>query len=43
MKRLQIYLILAQSLILLGTLPSLADNKAESWSYPSSNPGLSSF
>ena len=43
MKRLQIYLILAVSLILLGTLPSLADSKAESWSYPSSNPGLSSF
>ncbi len=43
MKRLQIYLILAVSLILLGTLPSVADSKAESWSYPSSDPELSSF
>ncbi len=43
MKRLQIYLILVLSLIFLGTLPSVADSKAESWNYPSSNPGLSSF
>ena len=43
MKRLQTYLLLTLSLIFLGTLPSVADSKAEQWSYPSSNPGLSSF
>ena len=43
MKRLKTYLILVLSLIFMGTLPSVADSKAESWSYPSSNPGLSSF
>ena len=43
MKRLQTYLLLALSLIFLGTLPSVADSKAEQWSYPGSNPGLSSF
>ena len=43
MKRLQTYLLLVLSLILIGTLPSVADSKAESWSYPGSNPGLSSF
>ena len=34
---------MALSLIFLGTLPSVADSKAEQWSYPSSNPELSSF
>ena len=38
MKRLKTYLILVLSLIFMGTLPSVADSKAESWSYPSSNP-----
>ncbi len=36
-------LVLTLSLILIGTLPILADSKAESWNYPSSNPKLSSF
>ena len=43
MKRLQTYLLLALSFIFLVTLPSVADSRAESWSYPSSDPGLSSF
>ncbi len=43
MKRLQTYLLLALSLIILGALPVVADSKAESWNYPSSNPGLSKF
>ena len=43
MKRFQTYLLLALSLIFLGTLPSVADSKAESWSYPSSNPGRECF
>ena len=43
MKRFQTYLLLALSLIFVGTLPSVADSKAESWSYPSSNPGFGSF
>ncbi len=36
-------LVLTLSLILIGILPILADSKAETWNYPSSNPGLSSF
>ena len=43
MKRFQIHLLLALSLIFLGTLPCMADSKAESWSYPSSNPGRECF
>ncbi len=43
MKRLQTYLLLALSLIFLVTLPNRAESRAESWSYPSSDPGLSSF
>ena len=43
MKRFQTYLLLALSLIFLGTLPNMADSKAESWSYPSSNPGRECF
>ncbi len=36
-------LVLTLSLILIGALPILAGSKAETWNYPSSNPGLSSF
>ena len=43
MKRFQTYLLLALFLIFLGTLPSVAESNAESWSYPSSNPGRSCF
>ncbi len=43
MKTLHAYLILALSIVLVGTLPVLADSKAESWNYPSSNPGFGSF
>ncbi len=43
MKRISTYILLVLSLVFLGTLPMAADSKAEQWSYPSSNPELSSF